>query len=274
MRILLLVLTLAGASAAPAPVVLPNAHAHNDYYQRRPLLDALAHGFMSVEADVCLVGGELRIGHEAKECREGRDLESLYLRPLAERVRTNGGRVHAGGLLEFQLLVDFKSDGMRSYAALVPLLEKYRGMLTSFEGGVRKPGAVLVVLSGRRPQDHVAGQRGRLCALDGWFGDVAKGRSRDVVPLLSSRWGSHFRWKGFGAMPIDERIKLRDYGRRARGAGRKLRFWAVPHNERVWQAQLEEGVSWLNIDDLTRAQRFLRRWQAEGAPRMRRRTSL
>ena len=35
-------------------VPLPNAHAHNDYEHKRPLFDALDHGFCSVEADVFL----------------------------------------------------------------------------------------------------------------------------------------------------------------------------------------------------------------------------
>jgi hypothetical protein len=36
------------------------AHAHNDMDNGQPLVDALAHGFTSVEADVWLTGGSLR----------------------------------------------------------------------------------------------------------------------------------------------------------------------------------------------------------------------
>ncbi|MEU9588105.1 hypothetical protein AB0D70_32420, partial [Streptomyces werraensis] len=52
-----LVLMAAPASAAGAQP-LPRAHAHNDYEHDRPLLDALDHGFTSVEADIYLVDGE------------------------------------------------------------------------------------------------------------------------------------------------------------------------------------------------------------------------
>jgi len=47
----------AGSGAALRP--LPQAHSHNDYEQKRPLLEALDHGFCSVEADVFLVEGSL-----------------------------------------------------------------------------------------------------------------------------------------------------------------------------------------------------------------------
>jgi len=47
---------------AEEPVqALRGAHAHNDYQHERPLLDALAHGFQSVEADVFLVEGKLLV---------------------------------------------------------------------------------------------------------------------------------------------------------------------------------------------------------------------
>ena len=44
--------TLLNAEESSKP--LGQAHAHNDYYHKRPLLDALSHGFCSVEADVFL----------------------------------------------------------------------------------------------------------------------------------------------------------------------------------------------------------------------------
>ncbi len=45
------------------PTPLARAHAHNDYRHHRPLLDALAHGFTSVEADVFLVDDQLLVAH-------------------------------------------------------------------------------------------------------------------------------------------------------------------------------------------------------------------
>ena len=93
-------------------VLLPNAHAHNDYAHPRPLLDALDQGFLSVEADIYLVGGELRVGHDRQDLKPGRTLEALYLDPLANRVRKNKGTVYGQpGVLT--LLVDIKEDGAR-----------------------------------------------------------------------------------------------------------------------------------------------------------------
>lgn len=115
---------------APALRALPSAHAHNDYDHRRPLQDALDRGFNSVEADVWLVAGELRVAHDLTDAKPGRNLESLYLKPLADRVRENHGQVYKHGQ-DFQLLIDIKSDGPSTYAAVDKALAKYRGSARS-----------------------------------------------------------------------------------------------------------------------------------------------
>ena len=57
----------AGAQAQEPVVPLLRAHAHNDYEHERPLLDALDHGFASVEADVWLVDGQLLVAHDRED---------------------------------------------------------------------------------------------------------------------------------------------------------------------------------------------------------------
>ncbi|MAP53239.1 MAG: hypothetical protein CMO48_06885, partial [Verrucomicrobiales bacterium] len=104
--------TLLNAEESSKP--LGQAHAHNDYYHKRPLLDALSHGFCSVEADVFLKNGKLLVGHFQFELREKRSLESLYLEPLAKRVKANGGSVHKTKA-PFHLMIDFKTDGPKTY---------------------------------------------------------------------------------------------------------------------------------------------------------------
>ncbi|GAA2887392.1 hypothetical protein GCM10020220_092030 [Nonomuraea rubra] len=117
-----LLLTAVPASAT-AVEPLPRAHAHNDYEHERPLLDALDHGFTSVEADIYLVDGELRVGHDPEDLRPGRTLQSLYLDPLAQRVRH--GSVYPRSRQQLQLLVDIKNKQPRPAPATI--LANHRG---------------------------------------------------------------------------------------------------------------------------------------------------
>src|SRR5437763_12111123 len=100
---------LGNSSAGPAVVPLKNAHAHNDYEHKRPLLDALDHGFCSVEADIFLVNGELLVGHTRLDLKAGRTLEALYLDPLQKRAQANKGRIHPAEPTFF-LLIDVKTE--------------------------------------------------------------------------------------------------------------------------------------------------------------------
>jgi len=67
---------------------LARAHAHNDYLHPRPLLDALDHGFTSVEADVWIVNGALLVAHDQRDVMPERTLRALYLEPL-RRIATD-----------------------------------------------------------------------------------------------------------------------------------------------------------------------------------------
>ena len=114
-------LSLFWVVSAGAAEVWTRAHAHNDYEHARPLFDALDCGFGSIEADVHLVNGMLLVSHDAKDVNPARTLEALYLAPLRERVRANGGRVYRGGPT-IVLLVDVKTEAETTYAALDAVL--------------------------------------------------------------------------------------------------------------------------------------------------------
>ena len=142
-------LAFASAQAPVQPKPLLQAHAHNDYQHQRPLLDALDHGFCSVEADVHLVDGQFLVAHDRSQVKPERTLQALYLDPLRERVQKNGGRVYPRGP-EFSLLVELKGDWHTSYPVLREVLKGYTNMLTSFRAGKADTKAVTVIITGHR----------------------------------------------------------------------------------------------------------------------------
>ncbi|MFC6159387.1 glycerophosphodiester phosphodiesterase family protein [Kribbella jiaozuonensis] len=247
---------------APAVRALPSAHAHNDYDHRRPLQDALDRGFNSVEADVWLVDGELRVAHDLADAKPGRNLESLYLKPLADRVRQNHGQVYRHGQ-DFQLLIDIKSDGPSTYAAVDKALAKYRGISTIFVNGRVHEGAVTSVISGNRPLDDLKAQKIRYAGYDGRLGDLQSGMPASLMPLVSDNWSNVFTWRGIGPMPEAEKTKLHDIVVSAHHAGYKVRFWETPDTpgaarEALWRELVAANVDYINTDDLHGLEDFLR----------------
>jgi glycerophosphoryl diester phosphodiesterase len=246
---------------ADALTPLARAHAHNDYDHEQPLLDALEHGFTSVEADIWLVEGELLVAHDLEATQPGRTLAALYLDPLAERVRTQGGVVHPCFQHSVQLLIDIKSEGAPTYRALHDMLARYPQLLSTFTWDTVREQAVTVVISGNRPLELMARQRVRYAAYDGRASDLSTDADAAFIPLVSDNWTNLFGWIGVGAIPEAEHQKLQNFVTTAHQRGRRVRFWATPEDratrEAVWSALLEAGVDYINTDDLAGLETFL-----------------
>lgn len=237
---------------------LPQAHAHNDYYHERPLLDALSYGFGSIEADVFCVDGTLLVGHDREELRAARTLEQLYFAPLAHVVKTNQGHVYGPTAPPLILLIDFKSAAEETYQALEPLLARYASILVHDVEGKRHAGAVQVIISGNRPFDAIASNSNRRAYIDGRLSDLSNAESRSWMPLISDRWGSHFQWDGNGPLEDSERVRVLRILETAHQQGRRVRFWATPDHADAWAVLHELGVDLINTDDLGGLAAFLK----------------
>lgn len=275
-RPLLLLLVLLGLVAGTVPATatpqhervrpLPQAHAHNDYEHERPLFDALDQGFTSVEADIFLVGDELLVAHDPEDLDPARTLRSLYLDPLRQRVVRNGGAVYPR-YREFQLLIDIKTEGEATYAALDRLLRspRYAFLWSRYAFGHVLPGPVTAVVSGNRPRATMAAQRTRVAFYDGRIAnttDLGPGSDARLTPLVSDNWTTLFSWRGVGPMPADERAELRTIVGAAHRAGQRVRFWATPdldgpEREAVWRELVAADVDHINTDDLAGLAKFL-----------------
>jgi hypothetical protein len=266
---------LAGGIALPAyaqasedrhrPRPLWRAHAHNDYLHPRPLFDALDHRFGSVEADIYLVDGQLLVAHDPVELDPARTLESLYLRPLAARVKANGGSVYRGYGKPLQLLIDIKTEGSATYLELDRRLRRYRHLFTTYAQGRVHPGAVTAVISGdRAARVPMEAQTVRHAFYDGRLLDLLAPTPdpASFIPLISDNWTLNFTWQGVGTFPEAERQKLRGIILAAHSRGQKIRFWATPDlpgpaRDAVWSELLAADVDHLNTDDLAGLEAFL-----------------
>jgi hypothetical protein len=249
----------AETAAAPqgASIIQPRAHSHNDYEHARPLLDALAYGFCSVEADIWLVDGELLVAHDRSGVDARRTLDSLYLRPLWERFQANGGHIYPlGGLpnrpeaAAFTLLIDIKNSGAETFRVLDRKLAGYAAMLTTFTNDATTPGAVTVIISGERATDVILASSPRRAGIDGRLSDLEGPLNPHQVPLVSDNWVLHFGWRGQGDMSPDEAAKLDAIVAEAHQRGARVRFWNIPQKEAVWSRLYDAGVDLLNADDL------------------------
>jgi hypothetical protein len=251
-RRLVALFILLACSIQAQPLV--HGHAHNDYWHAWPLFEALNHGFVSVEADVHLLQGELRVGHSPEEAIGDRTLKKLYLDPLKERAA-------AKDAAPVMLVIDIKSESKATYAALKELLANYREILTSYHDNQVEARAVTVILTGGFPRATIEAEKTRWVALDGGLEDLdaTPSPSADLVPRVQANWRDHFKWRGQGDMPERERAKLKAMTAEAHAQHRQIRFWNLPDRLSVWRELLADGVDLINTDDLRGCSEFLRR---------------
>jgi len=249
-------------SLAPTgPKPLPRAHAHNDYEHDRPLLDALDHGFTSVEADIHLVDGELFVAHDSDEIKPGRTLRSLYLEPLKKRIAQNDGRVYPNRP-QFTLFIDIKTEAVATYKVLSKMLAGYESIFTTFDSKGRTDKAVIAIVSGNRPRGLMESEQIRYAGYDGRLVDLESDAPVTLIPVISDNWSRHFSYRGIGSMPAEERRKLEKIVDTAHQKGRRVRFWSTPDRptqarQTLWRELRAGGVDLLNTDDLPGLQQFL-----------------
>ncbi|MFM9872803.1 MAG: hypothetical protein ACKVQS_04980 [Fimbriimonadaceae bacterium] len=233
------ILILGIVGGLPSPMV--NGHSHNDYLQTRPLWAALEAGMCSIEADVFLIDGELRVGHDLEAAKKGPSLYLAYILPLVELEKV-GGRL-GKGWPEVTLLVDIKADGDAVFSVLGQIVSQFPGTFSTDED-VR---AVRIVVSGDRPVAQILGNRTGWLALDGRRDDLGKGISVRRMPLVSEDWG----WVGYNRnvdLPALNFDKAKGFADSIRAEGRKSRFWGVPDRADFWGLMEKIGVDWLNTD--------------------------
>lgn len=237
---------------------LPNAHAHADSRHRRPLWDALAAGFTSIEVDVWAVRGRVLVGHSVP--MPWRSLRKLYLDPLAALIGEKGC-VYDDFEHPLQLVLDVKSDAGRSRPVIEELLASYAGILSCWRDGRFVPGAVTVIVSGNLsnlPYDALLRRTG----VDGRVRPTGVEAAAEVMPLRSDCWPELFSWRGNGPMPAAEREILNGFVADAHARGQRVRFWDTPDRRRpardaVWATLLDAGVDLLDTDDLHGLRDFL-----------------
>lgn len=238
-------------------IPLSHGFAHNDYWHKRPLLDALDNGYTYIEADVYERDGRLIVAHILPSLNSHRMLEEMYLKPLFDHVLKNNGAVYPGYHNSVTLMIDVKSDADKTYLVLKQMLEKYSGMLSSYSNGNIHIGPVTIVISGHKPEKLLSTEGTRFAFVDEDLRLVRKDTLTDMYLMASCKYSKLLNWRGDGVFPDQERQRLCSFVNFAHRYNRKVRLWASPENTVVWQTLLNCGVDLINTDKLEELKTFL-----------------
>lgn len=234
------------------PSTLLLGYAHNDYHNRRPLLDALALGYRGVEADVFRVGQELLVGHNRDETQSRNTLARLYLAPLRDRARSCGYVLPDS--TPFLLNIELKERDPTAFRLLVTLLRTYEDLFAS----TPRP-EVQVTLVGWWP-DTVADSSewpeylGVQVPIDG---RTSGAQPPWPVGLVSVDYGKVLRWSGRGPISRAATEAMATARRVATSYGVPIRVHHAPAQRRIYEWLVAEGVTLIGSGDLIRDRELL-----------------
>ena len=181
----------------------------------------------------------------------------MYLKPLVEIIKERGYLYKETPLI---LMMDFKTNSDSTLPLLLEAIKPYQEYFSYYDKGADS--VILkdlqLVISGRGfSYSQVENDDSIFVFLDGGVSACETNFPSKLVPRGSARYGGIFSWKGKGDMPEKELEKLRSMVAEAALCNKRLRFYAMPANERIWKVFLNEGAYWINVDNILRFHTFL-----------------
>lgn len=230
---------------------------HNDYWRKRPFFDALSNGFTHIEADVYLRGRRLVVSHFPPFFRRRHTLDRLYIQPIVEYIQARQ-HLPQTSMDTLILMIDIKSRSRKTIQALRKMLEPYRAILSSSCNGRVIKRNLTIVLTGKRPAGMVCDETEQIFFIDEDLQRVNEDLAYHYLyPVASCRYSRILKWRGKGEISLKERMKLRRLVALAHRYGKKVRLWAGPEKQRVWQELSNCGVDLINTDKLSQVKGFL-----------------
>lgn len=223
----------------------PLVHAHNDYHQPIPLMNALRYQAYSIEADVYLRNGQLVVAHEKKEVMTAPSLDSMYLQPIIRLFKKYDGRISKSKTYTPVLMIDSKENGEAVITALIQLLEPYRSV---FDRSAN-PLALQIVISGDRGPLSKWTSYPSVILFDGRPYEVYDSNTLQRVAFISDSYTNYIT-------VADSTSRIKQLVTTIHGKGKLLRLWAIPDNTASWKRLEEMGVDIINTDKMGECREF------------------
>ena len=179
--------------AQPKKYTTANAHSHNDYEQTNPFYEAWENGFGSIEADIFLFDNKLLVAHTKKELNNNRTLQSLYLEPLKTVIEKNKGFPYVDRNKELQLLIDVKTDSIKTLDKLIEILKNYPSII--------KCNKIKIAISGNRPSPEKFTSYPSYIYFDGVLSKNYSVKALSKINMLSDDFKYYSSWNGKDSIP-------------------------------------------------------------------------
>ncbi|MDX1283829.1 MAG: hypothetical protein R3182_02395 [Draconibacterium sp.] len=218
-------------------------HSHNDYYRKKPLLEALEAKTKSIEIDLFLIEDKLFVAHTKREIKEKNTLEKLYIDPLIKYF--NSGGENYG----FHLMIDVKTEPLTTLSEIEKTLKAYSSLFS--KNGVQ------VVISGNRPIPEDYANYADFIWFDGREPSDATGPGAERIAIISQNLSKFSRWRGEGEISPEEIKKLSEFVNQCHKNKKPVRLWNTGDDTFMYDFLISVGVDYINTDNPEKLRKYL-----------------
>jgi len=229
-----------------------NAHSHNDYENSIPFFTAYDQSFGSIEADIFYFNDSLFVGHIFGDVQKKRTIQALYLDPLNKKINVNHGFPYTDSNMSLQLLIDVKTDPLKTLNKLIEILNSYPTIINNTN--------IKIVITGNRPKANEFSSYPNYIYFDGNLDKTYTATELTKIGLFSADFTSYSKWNGKGIMVKEDREKIDSIVNRTHQKGKKIRFWASPDYLNAWQQFIKMKIDFINTDHIIALGQFLKNW--------------
>lgn len=237
-------------------------HSHNDYYQSRPLFNAIDNYMKSIEIDIFMINNQFYVAHSVDEIKNERTLEKLYLNPLLEIINLNKGSIYPNQNEVFYVFIDIKKDGKK----VIPLLNE---TINQFKSKIKNPNfnsMIKFVITGDNDYESIINTNGNL-SIDGRpidllddINNVIK-YDNNLMPIISDDIKNWTKAKEPKELTELEIMTLKKFINDVHNQGQLVRFWGYKDDNQIWNYLINLGVDLINNDNPEQFRLFINSYQ-------------
>jgi alkaline phosphatase len=223
-------------------------HAHNDYEKKEPLINALKNKVYTIEADVYLVDGKLKVSHDKRDLDKAPALTYLYLDPIVDRFKKYNGFVSDDSSYTPVLMIDIKENGVAALDQLEKELSKHPAVFDR----LTNPKAVQVVVSGDRGPIAEWTKRPSYILFDGRPKEQYDNATLKRVGFISDSYIT------YSIPPDNIDLRVSQLVQQVHNLNKKLRLWSAPDTPEWWERLQKLGVDIINTDKVEECRNYFK----------------
>jgi alkaline phosphatase len=225
-----------------------NIHAHNDYENKVPFIEAFNNKVGVIEADVFLVDNELFLAHSSKEITPSFTLKKAYLDPISEKIKLQKMPPYSVEN-KLDLMIDIKTDAISTLAVLIEQLKKYPEITNGQ--------FIRIVISGNRPNPTQWSSYPNYIFFDGRINEEYTPAQLERIAMISESLKNYTVWNGKGVLVQADLDKIQGVINSVHQKNKKIRFWSTQDNVNTWITLMGLKVDYIGTDKTTELSKFI-----------------